>query len=140
LLPVALTRYFADSRVQVDAFTSGENTLSLRIVKDIGPETGIIVFRQVSFLSLPSAMPGESIRSTSVSEAGSEFWSVCRLDRDWFERDDVVFEIESQDGPVYFVVAKSIGYEVMAEPLYGLKSQQGAPRTGTTSADASENQ
>lgn len=113
LLPVALTRYFPDSRVQVDAFSSGENKLSLRIVKEIGPETGIIDFRQVSFLSLPSAMPGESIRSKLVSEAGPEFWSVCRLARDWFDHDDVVFEIESQDGPVYFVVAKSVGYHVI---------------------------
>jgi len=116
VLPIALTRYFADSRLEVASFTRRDNTLAVRIVKDIGPETGIIVFRQVSFLSVPSEMPGNSIRSGPVSEAGPVFWSLCRLDRDWFEPDDVVFEIESQDGPVYFVVAKSLGYEVIAGP------------------------
>jgi len=116
VLPVALTRYFHDSRLEVESFTRSENTLAMRIKKDIGPETGIILFRQVSFLSLPSAMPGESIRCRPVSEAGPDFWSVCRLDRDWFDRDDVVFEIESQDGPVYYVTAKSLEYEVLAKP------------------------
>jgi hypothetical protein len=99
----------------VESFTQRENTLAVRIEKEIGLETGVIVFRQVSFLSLPISMPGESIRSCHVSEAGPEFWSLCRLDHDSFDQDDVVFEIESQDGPVYFVVAKSLGYEILAE-------------------------
>jgi hypothetical protein len=116
VLPVALTRYFADSRLEVESFTRGENTLILRIEKDIGPETGIIVFRQVSCLFLPTSVPGESMRSYMVNQAGSEFWSRCRLADDWFDPDDVVFEIESQDGPPYFVVAKSLSYEVVAEP------------------------
>ena len=116
VLPVALTRYFADSRLEVESFARGENTLAVRIEKEIGPETGIIAFRQVSFVSLPTAMPGESIRSRPVSEAGPEFWSLCQLDPDWFEPDDLLFEIESQDGPVYFVVAKSLGYDVLAKP------------------------
>jgi hypothetical protein len=116
VLPVALTRYFADSRLEVESFTHPENTFAVRIEKEIGPETGIIVFRQASFVSLPVSLPGESIRCRLVSEAGPVFWSVCRLDRDWFDSDDFVFEIESQDGPLYFVVAKSVGYEVMAEP------------------------
>jgi hypothetical protein len=81
-------------------------------VKDIGPETGIIVFGQVSFLSLPISMPGESIRSRPVCDAGPGFWSVCRLERDWFDPDELLFEIESQDGPVYYVVAKSVTYEI----------------------------
>lgn len=116
MLPVALTRYFADSRLEVESFARREKSLAVRIKKDIGPETGIIAFGQVSFMSLPSAMPGESIRSRPVSDAGPEFWSVCKLDRNWFDLEDVVFEIESQDGPVYYVVAKSLEYNVMAEP------------------------
>jgi hypothetical protein len=112
MLPVALTRYFADSRLFVESFSQKENTLAIRIEKEIGPESGTIIFRHVSILSLPQSMPGESIRAKSVSEAGPEFWSRCLLDRDWFDADDVVFEIESQDGPVYFVVAKTVEYAV----------------------------
>jgi hypothetical protein len=104
----------------VESFISDENTLAVRITKDIGPETGIIRFRQVSFLSLPTALPGQSIRSRPISEAGMGFWSVCRLDRDWFDTDDVVFEIESQDGVVYYVSAKSLDYEVMPDQAGGL--------------------
>jgi hypothetical protein len=116
VLPIELTRYFADSQLNVESFTRGENSLAVRIEKEIGPESGIIVFRQVSFVSLPTVVPSESIRSRLMSEAGPEFWSVCRLDRDWFDPDDVLFEVESQDGPVYFVVAKSIAYDVMDQP------------------------
>ena len=120
MVPVELTRYFHDSRLWVESLARGGSTLAVRIEKEIGPETGIMMFRQVSFLSLPTSMPGESIRSRPVSAAEPEFWSLCRLDRDWFDLDDVVFEIESQDGPVYFVVAKSLEYEVMAKQSYAL--------------------
>jgi hypothetical protein len=103
-------------RLEVESFTRSENVLVIRIVKDIGPETGIIVFRQVTFMSLPTSMPGETIRVRPVCEAGPDFWARCQLAHDWFDSDDMAFEIESQDGPVYFVVAKTVGYEVMAEP------------------------
>lgn len=116
MLPIALTRYFADSRLEVESFVRGENTLIVRINKDIGPETGNIVFRQVSCLLLPTNMPGESMRSYSVNEAGSEFWARCGLADDWFDSDDVVFEIESQDGCSHFIVAKSLTYMVVAQP------------------------
>ena len=116
MLPVALTRYFADSRLELESFSRGESTLAIRIEKEIGLETGTIVFRHVSFLSIPTQMPGESIRERPVSEAEPEFWSVCRLERDSFDIDDVTFAIESQDGPMYFVVAKSVEYEVVCEP------------------------
>ncbi len=115
VLPVQLTRYFADSRLEVSSFTRGENTLTVRVEKEIGPETGILTFRQVSFLSMPTALPGVSMRYRQISDAGPEFWTICRMDQSDFDPDDVVFEIESLDGPVYFVVAKSIGYEVTAE-------------------------
>ena len=114
MLPVALTRYFADSRLEVEAFIRSGNVLAVRIEKEIGPETGVMVFQQVSFMSLPSAMPGEAIRSRPVGDAGPEFWSRCLLEREWFDPDDVLFEIESQDGPVYFVVAKSVRYDIRA--------------------------
>ena len=115
VLPVTLTRYFADSRLEVESFTRRENKLAVRIEKEIGPETGIITFRQVSFMSLPSAVPGESIRSRPIGEAAPEYWSLCRLDRNEFDSDDVLFEIVSQDGPAHFVVAKSLEYKVIAE-------------------------
>jgi hypothetical protein len=112
LLPIALTRYFADSRIDIESFAENQNTLTLRIEKEIGPETGIITFRHVSFMCLPQSMPGEAMRAKPVSAAGTEFWSRCLLESDWFDPDDNLFEIYSQDGPVYFVVAKSVDYAI----------------------------
>ncbi|MBA4016513.1 MAG: hypothetical protein C0483_04940 [Pirellula sp.] len=102
--------------MKVESFVGDENTLAVRIEKEIGPETGIIKFRQVAFMSLPTYLPGESIRSRLIAEAEVDFWSRCKLDRNEFDKDDILFEIESQDGPVYFVVAKSLDYEILAEP------------------------
>lgn len=114
MLPVTLTRYFHDSRLTLESFDPSGNVLGVRIEKEIGPELGRIVFRDVSFISLPSSLPGEAMRAVPVAEVGGEFWSVCRAAHDWFEPDDVAFQIESQDGPVYYVVAKSLGYEIIS--------------------------
>jgi hypothetical protein len=119
MLPDALTRYFHDSRLVVESFAGSDNTLAVRIEKEIVGEVGLIVFRQVSWLSVTTAMFGESLRSQPLGEAGPEFWSRSRLDGRWFDADDVLFEIESQDGTVHFVIAKSLVYEVIAEPGAG---------------------
>lgn len=74
------------------------------------------MFRHVSFVSLPTMMAAESIRSRPVRDGGHDFWSVCRLPNDWYDGDDQVFEIESQDGPAYYIVAKSVEY--VANPLH----------------------
>src|SRR5581483_2821787 len=85
VLPLSLTRYFADSRLEVESFSRLERTLTVRIEKEIGPETGILTFRQVAFMALPTLMPGEAIRSRPVREAGPEFFSLCRLDEREFD-------------------------------------------------------
>ena len=114
MLPVELTRYFHDSRLEVESYTRAERLLTVRIEKEIGPETGLIIFQQITFISLPMIMPGESMIARTASEATPEFWTRCLLDYHELEPDDVVFEIVSQDGPVYFVVAKSVDYKIMA--------------------------
>ena len=112
MLPIALTRYFADSLLTVISYDANGETLTIRIEKEIGSETGVITFGHVSFMLLSSTMLGEVIRARPVKEAGPDFWSRCRLERDWFDQDDIVFELESQDGPAYFVVAKMVDYEI----------------------------
>jgi hypothetical protein len=110
MLPVALTRYFADSRLDFHSFST--SNLELRIEKDIGPETGIIRFREVSFVCLPCSLNGASIGTRPVKEADAAFWSRCLLEPDYFDPDDNLFEIWSQDGPVFYVVAKTLEYSV----------------------------
>jgi len=113
MLPVTLTRYFHDSRLNVESYDCNGRVLVVRIEKEIGPELGRIIFKGVSFISLPSSLAGEKIRAELIGEVGSEFWSMWPVARDWLEPDDVAFQIESQDGPC-LVVAKSLGYELIA--------------------------
>ena len=112
MVPVALIRYFHDSQLALLSYDKLGRVLTIRIEKEIGPEVGLIRFSHVSFVLLPTAIPGEAIRSYALREADESFWIRCQLDEREFENDDLVYEIESQDGPKYFVVAKSITYDV----------------------------
>lgn len=113
MLPTELTRYFADSQLRVESYSDADRRLVVRIEKEIGPETGLIDFRQVSFVALPTALPGDGMRAHAIDDANPEFWVRSMLLREDLEADDVLFEIFSQDGPTYYVVAKSIAYEVV---------------------------
>ena len=113
MLPIPLTRYFADSQLVLESFAREDQILVIRIEKEIGPETGLIRFAQVSFVCLPIAMAGEAIHARSIGEADSSFWFQHPFDQNDFESDDVLFELVSQDGPVHMVVAKSIRYDII---------------------------
>jgi hypothetical protein len=47
MVPTELSRYFADSRLELESIGGGDRTLAVRIEKEIGPENGIIFFRHV---------------------------------------------------------------------------------------------
>ena len=86
----------------------------MRIDKEIGPESGLITFREVSFLSIHQRFPGDAIEGTPVSELPEKFWSRYPVYTDCLEPDDVAFQIYDQEGPVHLVVAKSVSYEFLA--------------------------
>src|SRR5581483_4696710 len=47
-LPAALLRYLADSEIEIASWEPTNQLLTLRVVKEIGPESGLIRFREVS--------------------------------------------------------------------------------------------
>jgi hypothetical protein len=59
-------------------------------------------------------MPGEAMHAVHITDAKQEFWSRCLIVPEDFEADDIVFEVLSQDGPTYYVVAKSVEYAIRA--------------------------
>lgn len=115
MIPVELLRYFHDSTLTVDSYEKLDSTLVLKVEKEIGPELGTLTFRGVSFMALPTWMPGEAIRAYYVDDVSSEFWGRIPVSRDWLESDEIVVEIETQDGPVCVVVAKELIYTVDSE-------------------------
>ncbi|MBY0550700.1 MAG: hypothetical protein K2W95_25700 [Candidatus Obscuribacterales bacterium] len=113
-LPVELTRYFADSTITVESYDALRG-LSVRVEKEIGAEIGIIQFRDVAFLSLPTCFPGESVKVCSISETPESPWIIG--ERENLDLDHFVVEIESQDGPTYHVVCKDVEYQVVSSAI-----------------------
>ena len=114
-IPDQLRAYFADSTITLQAYSAQDRQLCIRIEKEIGPETGIVTFRAVSFISIPDCFPGDAIKATPVADLSDEFWSRYSAYPDLFEPDEIAFQIYDQEGPVHVVVAKTISYEVESD-------------------------
>jgi hypothetical protein len=114
-IPDQLRAYFHDSTLTLHSYDAENRQLLVHIEKEIGPETGIITFGDVSFISIPDCFPGDAIKATPVSELPDEFWHHYSAYLDLFEADDIAFQIYDQEGPVHLVVAKTISYEVIPE-------------------------
>lgn len=52
-LPEALLRYLPDSALAIALWDGSGSTLSLTVIKDIGPESGSLIFREVSHVNMP---------------------------------------------------------------------------------------
>jgi len=111
-IPVELRSYFHDSTLTLHSYDAEDRQLLVHIEKEIGPETGIIGFGEVSFISIHQCFPGNAIRATSVPDLPDEFWSRYPAYLDVFESDDIAFQIYDQEGPVHLIVAKTISYKV----------------------------
>ena len=113
-VPQALTRYFADSNLRLLSYDSDSNVLSVHIEKDIGPESGIISFNGVSYVAIPDCFSGDAIDALFVRDADDAFWQRTSCHTDCVEPTQTIYRIYDQDGPVHFVVAESINYEIDA--------------------------
>ena len=112
MIPRDLKLYFHDSTIVIQSWDEEKNNLRIRIEKEIGPEVGIISLFNVSFICMPACFVGEGFKACPVSEFADDFWSSYTGVRNDFDIDDIAFQFESQDGPVYVVVAKGIEYEI----------------------------
>lgn len=111
-LPQALTRYFHDSTAQLDSYAPDGAVVQLRIEKEIGPETGLLRFHGVAFLSLHDAFPGHRIRAYPLFAGSADLWRCNATSRDRFDGDETVYEIVSLEGPIHIVIAKGLEYEI----------------------------
>jgi len=114
-IPVELQSYFHDSTLTLHSYDAEDRELLVHIEKEIGTETGIICFGEVSFISIHQCFPGDAIKATPLPDLPDEFWSRYPAYLDVFEPDDIAFQIYDQEGPVHLVVAKTISYEVSSD-------------------------
>lgn len=105
VLPAALLRYLPDSELQVISWDAPEGVLSLRLTKEIGPESGIIRFTGVTRVNLPQRLDIRGI------EGGTPQALRDRLPRD-ADADEVVYLIHGSWGEEFFLVGHGISYSI----------------------------
>ncbi|MBK8170190.1 MAG: hypothetical protein IPK60_07565 [Sandaracinaceae bacterium] len=115
MLPADLTSYFADSTLTIAAYDAQAETLYLEIEKEIGPESGLIVFTGVALIALPVWSRGDGMDACTLANASPKFFSISSS-RDPFDSDVLVYSSFDQDGGTGFVVAKSIEYTRFMQP------------------------
>lgn len=107
VLPAALLRYLPDSELQVISWDAPEGVLSLRLTKEVGPESGIIRFTGVTRVNLPQRLDIRGI------EGGTPQALRDRLPRDTdADADEVVYLIHGSWGGEFFVVGDGIIYSI----------------------------
>lgn len=99
LLPADLTRGLPDSEIEVLGWSAESGELSLRVRKDIGPETGVLRFHGVARVNLA---PRFTISSLIARPRNAE--------DEFADEGDVVFLFEDAWFEKGFVVAESVSY------------------------------
>jgi hypothetical protein len=104
-LPPELLRYLADSTLELLGYDGSSETLSMKLTKEIGPETGLLRFHQVSHINLPPRL----------SLAGIERVPLERLRAKWsglggLSDEQTGFLLHESWGEECFVVASTLDY------------------------------
>ena len=104
-IPSDLKRYLADAELEVIRWDGTLGELDIRVVKEIGPETGTLCFRDVSYMSLSPQLTVESITLGDRSQPPEGHEP---------DEDESIYWIHSAWGQQYCVIAKSIDYQADA--------------------------
>ncbi len=104
-IPANLKMYLADAELEVLHFDGTCGDLDIRVTKEIGPETGTLRFREVSYLALAPQLTVQSITLGDRTQ---------HPDGHPPDEDESIFWIHSAWGHQYCVIAKSIDYQVDA--------------------------
>jgi hypothetical protein len=75
-LPDALQRHLADSELIVTSWSAEANELSIRLEKDIGPETGRLAFQGVLQVNLPPTLTISGMEVHTPASVPNDFWNI----------------------------------------------------------------
>jgi len=112
-LPDALQSYLPDSELVVTSWSNGADELTLKVEKDLGPETGRLSFRGVLQVNLPPSLTIDGIEKHTPDSVPPDFWHAGTPKKSELGDSDFIFLLFGSFGGRYFVVAESIAYEVL---------------------------
>jgi hypothetical protein len=111
-LPTALLRYLADSDLHVLSWNGPAGVLLVRVVKDIGPETGVVKFNGVSHVNLPPQLGISGIECGSLNSLPTNFLGTYRQNDQSLEGEEVAYLIHGSWGEEFFVIATEVEYNI----------------------------
>lgn len=114
-LPPTLLSYLPDSSIEVVSWDAATDELLLRVSKEIGNETGVIRFTQVSHVNLAPRFTIANIACGGLELLPTDYLTAFRPGNASLDAGERVFLLEDSWGPQYFVIAESIGYAIAEE-------------------------
>jgi len=111
-IPAPLLRGLSDSDVEVISWGADTGELVLRVIKDIGPEVGLLRFRGVGHVNLVPRMAIEGMEIGGLESLPAGY--LATSGDDWGPgAGERVFLFRESWGAEYLVIAASASYEVL---------------------------
>lgn len=111
-LPQELLRLLPDSELAVISWDGQHRSLSLRVTKEIGPECGLLNFRDVSHVCLPPWVTTSGIEVGSSAELPAEFFECYRPGDKQLEPQEHAYLIHGSWGEEFLVIAGAVDYKL----------------------------
>ncbi len=113
-LPHTLLRNLADAEVEVVTWAGDEGCLVLRVIKDVGPESGFLTFAGVSHVNLPPRLTIDGMGCGGPELLPAGYLDSFRPGDRALDPGELVFILRESWGPLYYVVAESVVYQADA--------------------------
>jgi hypothetical protein len=109
-LPQHLLRYLADSEFEVVSLN--KERLSVRVHKEIGPEHGLLEFREPSFVCIQPKLAVAAITIGSFADLPIGLRELMRPNDKQLDESETLYLIDGSWGERFFVIATEITYSV----------------------------
>lgn len=111
-LPESLLRYLPDAELSVVSWDATAGVLQLKIMKEIGPETGRLILRDVSHVNLPPSITIAGIGVGGLHELPPNYLESYRPCDQRLDPEEKAFLIHDAWGGEFFVIAERADYDI----------------------------
>jgi hypothetical protein len=115
-VPPALLRNLADSELEVLTWDGTEDVLLLRIIKDVGPESGVARLSGVTHVNLPPHLEVETIKVGGVNDLPPHYFGTYSPHDHSLDSKERVYFFQGSWGEQFFVIAESLEYSIDLTP------------------------
>ena len=111
-VPEALLRNLVDSEMEVLSWDGTEDVLLLRIIKDVGPESGVARLTGVTHVNLPPHLEVDGIKCGGVNDLPPHYFGTYSPHDHSLDSKERVFFFHGTWGEQFFVIAERLEYTI----------------------------